>query len=93
MTREAVWNYNGESGPEWEPGGWGGHLAFAKAYDDDYIEILTWGGKISVSNNFIEKYADEAWGVIDSFEDWRISQALDVELLKRKLWQITSKAA
>jgi hypothetical protein len=71
------WDYNGESSPEWQAGSWGGHLVYAKAYDGNDIEILTWGMKVKVSRTFVAKYCDEAWAVVDNFDNWRSSSQLD----------------
>lgn len=89
MTEDGHWFYNGRSGEEWEAGSWGGLLAYAKAYDMDGFEITAWGRKIWVSNQFIEKYVDEAWAVVASFEDWRTVQSIDVESLQEKIEAIS----
>jgi hypothetical protein len=91
MTHEGVWHYEGQTTPEFQPGSWGGHLVYSKAYDPDSLEILTWGRKVKVTNEFIEKYADEAWAVVDNFDSWRIKQTVDVTALQHTLSQITSK--
>jgi hypothetical protein len=91
MTGNGVWDYNGEAGPEWQPGSWGGHLVYAKAYDEDGIEVITWGQKVKVTWNFIDKYSDEAWAVVDSFDTWRTRQTINVSALIKKLSEITSK--
>lgn len=85
-----VWDYNGESTPEWKPGSWGGHLVYSKAYDKDTIEVLSWGMKIKVTTSFIDRYCDEAWAVVDNFDSWRVKQTIDVEAMKAKLSQISS---
>lgn len=90
MTGNGVWDYNGEAGGEWQPGSWGGHLVYSKAYDKDGVEILTWGQKVKVTWNFIDKYCDEAWAVVDSFDTWRTKQIIDVAALIKKLTEITS---
>jgi hypothetical protein len=91
MTNEGVWHYEGQTGPEWHPGSWGGHLVYSKAFDPDSHEILTWGMKVKVTNEFLEKYADEAWAVVDNFDSWRVKQTVDVDGLCKQLGQITSK--
>lgn len=85
MTRKGTWDYNGESGPEWAPGSWGGHAVYAKAYDTESIEVLTWGQKVKVTNNFIAQYCDEAWGVVDSFNHWKGRNEIDVQALIQRL--------
>lgn len=91
MTSEGVWHYEGQSGPEWQPGSWGGHLVYSKAFDPESLEILTWGRKVKVTNEFVEKYADEAWAVVDNLDSWRVKQTIDVTKLTNELSQITSR--
>lgn len=91
MTSEGVWHYEGQTGPEWRPGSWGGHLVYSKAFDKDGHEILTWGRKVKVTNEFLEHYADEAWAVVDNLDSWRVRQTINVDKLTRELSQITSR--
>lgn len=91
MTRQGVWDYHGETGSEWQPGSWGGHLVFSKAYDADGVEILTWGQKVKVTWNFIDKYCDEAWAIVDNADSWRVKQTINVAELDSTLRQITGK--
>jgi hypothetical protein len=86
----SVWDYTGQSGSEWRPGSWGGHLVFSKRFTADGLEILTWGEKVFVTNEFIEKYCDEAWAVVDSFDSWRIKQTIDVNKLIQQISEISS---
>lgn len=90
MTRNKVWDYNGENGGEWQPGSWGGHAVYGIAYDKDSITIKTWGFNVKVTNAFIEKYCDEAWGVVDNLDSWRTKQTIDVSKLESELRQISS---
>jgi len=91
MTQNRVWDYNGESGEEWQPGSWGGHLVYSKAFDTDGLEVLTWGIKVKLTWNFIDKYCDEAWAVVDNQDSWRIKQTVDVAALNKQLHEITSQ--
>jgi len=91
MTRNKVWDYQGQTGAEWQPGSWGGHLVYSKAFDPDGFEILTWGMKVKVTNAFIEKYCDEAWAVVDNLNTWDIKLRVDVAAIEKELSQITSK--
>jgi hypothetical protein len=91
MTDEGVWDYQGQTGAEWQPGSWGGHLVYSKAFDEKGLEILTWGQKVKVTNAFIEKYCDEAWAVVDNFDSWRVRQTINVAALTNKLQLISSK--
>jgi hypothetical protein len=91
MTRNGVWDYNGETTPDYEPGSWGGHLVYSKAYVKQGCKVLTWGREVLVTDNFIKKYADEAWSVVDSLDAWKSKQTIDVPALTKQLQQITSK--
>jgi hypothetical protein len=91
MTAEGIWDYDGQSGADWRPGSWGGQLAYCKAYDEASFEILVWGTHIHVSNEFVAHYADEAWTCIEIFSDWRIQQAVEIEVLCQRLQQISGK--
>lgn len=91
MTSQGVWDYNGESSPEFQPGSWGGHMVYSKAFDNETFEILTWGIKVKVTHDFIRKYCDEAWAVVDSFDSWRTRQTIDVPGLTRQLFEISPR--
>lgn len=91
MTNQGKWDYNGESGAQWEPGSWGGHCVYAKRYTNSSIYVLTWEMEIEVTNPFIEKYADEAWGVVDSLDAWRSSSHFDVAAMEAALRSISTK--
>lgn len=91
MTRDGLWDYNGETGPDWQPGSWGGHCVYSKKFDPDSMSVLTWELEIPVTNAFIERYADEAWAVVDSLDPWRRIQSLDITELEKELGQISGK--
>ncbi len=89
MTDGGVWDYyKGETGPQWRPGSWGGHLVYSKAFDLTGLEILTWGKKIRVTDSFVEHYCDEAWALVDDLDKWRARQVIDVETLEAELRQV-----
>jgi hypothetical protein len=76
------------SGTPWEfvpntadnrPRSWGGHLVYAKAYDENFIEVLTWGKKQLVSWDFMARYADEVYATVDTWDEWRTRHELDVD--------------
>ena len=87
------WDYKPEedTGPAWAPGSWGGHLVYAKAYDGDEMEILTWGQKVRVTKSFLARYCDEAWAVVDNFDNWRRSKQIDVEGMLAYLREIGAR--
>jgi hypothetical protein len=90
IQRQQNWIYNGETGGEWEPGSWGGHAVYGLAYDQQGVTVKTWGYNCKVNWNFIDKYADESWAVVDNADSWRIKQTIDVKSLSEKLGQISS---
>jgi len=69
------------------PGSWGEHLVFAKKYDLENFYCLTWGHEIQVSNDFIKRYCDEAWAVVNDLARWRHNQGLDIERLLARMPQ------
>ena len=83
-----LWDYQGENGPDWIPGSWGGHLVYAKAYDGDEVEILTWGLQVKATKSFVAKYCDEAWAVVDKFNNWRKKPEIDAEGMVNYLREI-----
>ena len=91
MTREGVWDYNGQTGDEWKPGSWGGHCVYSKKFDADAHYVLTWGMEVAVSNAFVDRYADEAWAVVDSLDPWKATKVIDVEALEAALAHLSSK--
>jgi hypothetical protein len=51
-----------------EPNSWGGHAVNIVDYDEHYATCVTWGLLQKMSWEFIQAYADEAYGVLSS--DW-----------------------
>jgi len=51
-----------------QPGGWGGHAILAYAWEPGWFECITWGKRQRMSYEWIERYASEAYAVIDSAE-------------------------
>lgn len=91
MTNQGKWDYNGQTGSEWEPGSWGGHCVYGKKYSPNSIFVKTWGMEIEMTNAFIKKYADEAWGVVDNLDTWRATHHFDVAALEADLKSISGK--
>ncbi len=52
------------TGPDAEPGSWGGHCVPIVAYDAEGVWVITWGMLLKASWAFIEKYCDEAYAVL-----------------------------
>ena len=51
-----------------EPNSWGGHAVNIVDYDEEGAVCVTWGALQRMSWEFIEAYADEAYGVLSA--DW-----------------------
>jgi hypothetical protein len=84
-----VWDVPaGAKGADWQPGSWGGHAVFSKKYDTGGMQVLTWGQKVYVTNEFIARYCDEAWAVVDDFDNWRKRPEIDIEAIKAHLREI-----
>jgi hypothetical protein len=50
------------------PGTWGGHCVPIVAYNPAGLTVITWGGPMHMSWNFLRWYCDEAYGVLS--KDW-----------------------
>lgn len=88
----SLWDVGGTE-PEWRPGSWGGHLVYAKAYDEKTFEILSWGEKIRVTDAFVRRYCDEVWAVVDSLDPWKKRPEFDVTALEKILHDIGAKVS
>lgn len=88
MTRDGAWDYKGQTGPEWQPGSWGGHLVYSKQYNPSGFVVKTWGMNVLVTEAFHKKYCDEAWAVVDSLDAWRSHPEIDVVGLMARLKEI-----
>jgi hypothetical protein len=86
QTNHGYWDI--ADGPNAKPGSWGGHAVYACKYDQDNIYVWTWQREIRVTNAFIHRYCDEAWGCVDDFDRWRKTSHLDVAGLIAKLHSI-----
>lgn len=85
---KSAWVYNGETGPEWEPGSWGGHCVYGHGYNANGMTVRTWGEDVPVNWEFIDRFCDEAWAVVDSADPWRIQKTIDVQKLQAELRNI-----
>lgn len=56
------------SGPDAEPGSWGGHAIEAHKYDDKTMQVSTWGQNQLMDYAWFQQYCDEAWLVLS--QDW-----------------------
>lgn len=93
--------YQWRNGQEWDdigtndwqaqPGSWGGHLVYAKHFDQGGIYCITWGTEHYMTNRFIERYCDEAWAVVDALEGK--SKFLDVDKMLKHLQDVGAQIA
>ena len=44
----------------------GGHCVVAVGYDPEYLDVITWGTLQLVSYPWIDRYCDEAWGIVSA---------------------------
>jgi len=51
-----------------QPGSWGGHCVLVRGFDSEGFVVKTWGMNIHMSDAFLVKYCEEAWGIVDSVE-------------------------
>jgi hypothetical protein len=56
------------SGPDAEPGSWGGHCIPAVAMSPETVTVITWGSILKMSHNFLTGYCDEMYAVLST--DW-----------------------
>jgi hypothetical protein len=61
-----VWDVS--SGPDAQPGSWGGHAITVVGYDRDGLTLFTWGAEQRMTWAFWNFYVDEAYCLLS--EDW-----------------------
>jgi hypothetical protein len=64
-----AWDDTGTDEPAAQPGSWGGHLVYAKHFDEGGFWCITWGGEQYMTNRFITRYADERWAIVDALNN------------------------
>ena len=89
QTQDGYWDV--VEGPDSRPGSWGGHAVFSATYDEESRIVRSWGAEIRVSNEFIAKYCDEAWAVVDSLDKWRRVPGIDTMKLADYLKKIGAR--
>lgn len=45
----------------------GGHCVLVTGFDDDGVDLISWGAKYRMTWEFWDKYVDEAYGLVDSY--------------------------
>lgn len=78
QTKALKWDVIPGNGPDTRPGSWGGHAVYSKRYDENGFEVLTWGKKVYMTNDFINRYCDEVWAVVDDFDAWMKRPEIDI---------------
>lgn len=64
-SKGQAWSSVPTDDPDAQPGSWGGHLVYCKRFDAGGVLCLTWGREVYMTNEFIERYCDECWAVVD----------------------------
>ncbi len=54
------------SGPDAEPGSWGGHYVYVPGYTPSGPVCVTWGRKQQMTWAWLDKYCDEAYAIFDA---------------------------
>ncbi len=67
---QARWTPSG-TGPDSQPGSWGGHAVPAVGYTGQTLTVITWGAPLGMSWSFNARYTDEAYAIIS--KDWLTS--------------------
>ncbi len=65
---KSSWVVNDIQTVQTQPGSWGGHAVNGAAYDQNTVEVITWGEKLQVSVPFIQAYGEESYAIVT--EDW-----------------------
>jgi len=79
-----VWDV--ASGPQGQPGSWGGHAVFVPDYDADGLTCITWGQLKRMTWGFWGTYCDEAHALLSP--DWQPPAGFDMAALKADLGKV-----
>ena len=78
------------SGPDSQPGSWGGHQVFGLAYDYLGLACVTWGKRQAMTWAFLDAYCVLAVGVVDDRDKWLGADSpVDVDKLDSYLMELT----
>jgi len=70
------------SGSNGKPNSWGGHYVYCCGYTKSGPVCVTWGRKQQMTWAFFERYADEAYAIVDDVDKWRKGRpGIDVKKL------------
>ena len=89
LRRGQAWDDTGTDVPGAQPWSWGGHLVYAKKFDEGGITCITWGVEVYMTNRFIERYCDEVWAVVDKLNS--AGRWIDVDKLLKYLRDVGAK--
>jgi hypothetical protein len=93
QTNNNLWDDTGRTTADAQPGSWGGHLVYAKRYTSDgLIYCRSWGLDIAMTPDFLSRYADEAWVVVDKLDEWRNKPGFDIAAMEQKLQDIGARS-
>jgi hypothetical protein len=88
-----VWDVT--TGPDAEPGSWGGHCVPVVAYSAEGLDCITWGGRQRMTWRFFTTYCDESYCLLSP--DWIAGQkapnGFDLAALRADLAAVTGGAA
>lgn len=84
LTNGQAWSVEPGNDPATQRGSWGGHLVYCKRFDAGGIYCMTWGREVYMTNEFVERYCDECWAVVDDL-DGLTSRYLDVQAMLQHL--------
>ena len=69
-------------GPTGRANSWGGHYVYCSGYTRSGPVCVTWGRKQQMTWAFFERYADEAYAIVDDVDRWRKGKpGIDVQKL------------
>jgi hypothetical protein len=73
-----------------EPGSWGLHSIYLKAYNKVGPTAITWGALQQMTWAFVDRYFDEAYGVVDDRDRFLKNSPVDVNALGAILREIAA---
>ena len=75
-------------GPDARHNSWGGHYVFLSGYTDHGPVCITWGRKQQMTWEFLKRYCDELYGIVDNKDRFLKRSPLDAEKLEQYLKQL-----
>lgn len=84
--QDLIWDIDDSS--DGEPGSWGLHAVTLKAYNQTGPVGVTWGALQQMSWAFIDRYFDEAYGVVDNRNRFTRNSPVDVARLDAYLHEL-----